>query len=133
MTNTLNRNGKYLRNRPFLMVTLVRRPAKGVKTEKAGWADQTGAFESFEQTMLTDRVNAVHLRDANVIIDVMNAKVVKNSLSANTDEQVINYYMEKYRDKVKEAMDIWLTDLARKTKAAQAAEPAIADGTYSLS
>lgn len=107
--------GKYLRNRPFLLVTLVRRPAKGVRTEKKGWMEVTGNVDLFEQPVLVDRVNAIHLRNANIIIDVMNATVVKNSMAeSNSDEEVVNYYLNKYREHVEQAMDLWLTNVAER-------------------
>ena len=105
-------SGKYLRNRPFLVISLIRRPAKDVNTSKKGWMDVTGNFDTFEQPVLVDRINATHLRNANVIIDVMNAKCIKSSFTNTPPEEVVNHFLEKYRDQVTQAMDVWLSQIA---------------------
>ncbi len=124
----LPRTEKYLRNRPFLLVGITRRPAKAsnVKTEIKGWGDNPGHWDTFEQPMLTDRVNGTHMLNYAVIIDVINGKVVKNQFSAsNSDEEVVNHYLQKYRPQVTEAMDVWLSQLAQKVAKQTAAERGI--------
>lgn len=109
------RKEKHLRNRPFLMVAIAGRPTKNVNTAVKGWSDQPSNWESFEKPIVTDRVNSKHLMDYSVIIDVINSKAVKNSFAANSaDADVVNHYLNRYRDIVTEAMDIWLNDLAKK-------------------
>jgi hypothetical protein len=76
---------------------------------------------------LVDRVSNVHLRNANVIIDVLNGKAVKNSFSDTPSEDVVHHYMEKYRPQVTEAMELWLSQ-----KAAQKAASQKSDGVYSV-
>lgn len=125
----LPRTEKYLRNRPFLLVGITRRPAKAsnVKTEIKGWGDNPGHWDTFEQPMLTDRVNGTHLTKYAVIIDVINGKIVKNQFAAsNSDEEVVNHYLQKYRPQVTEAMDVWLSQLAQKVAKQTAAERGIA-------
>ena len=124
----LPRTEKYLRNRPFLLVGITRRPAKAsnVKTEIKGWGDNPGHWDTFEQPMLTDRVNGTHLTKYAVIIDVINGKIVKNQFSAsNSDEEVVNHYLQKYRPQVMEAMDVWLSQLSQKVAKQTAAERGI--------
>ena len=125
----LPRTEKYLRNRPFLLVGITRRPTKAsnVKTEIKGWGDNPGHWDTFEQPMLTDRVNGTHLTNYAVIIDVINGKIVKNQFAAsNSDEEVVNHYLQKYRPQVTEAMDVWLSQLAQKVAKQTAAERGIA-------
>lgn len=124
----LPRTEKYLRNRPFLLVGITRRPAKAtnVKTEIKGWGENPGHWDTFEQPMLTDRVNGTHLTNYAVIIDVINGKIVKNQFAAsNSDEEVVNHYLQKYRPQVTEAMDVWLSQLAQKVAKQTAAERGI--------
>ena len=125
---TSPRTDKYLRNRPFLLVDVIQRPAKGVRTEKKGWQDVTGNLVNHEQPSLVDRVSAVHLRSANVIIDVINGKIVKNSFNT-PDQEVVAHYLGKYRPQVTEAMDIWLTRTAQTMAPIPAKK---VDATYSL-
>ncbi len=118
---------KYNRNRPFLVINIISRPASNVRTEVKGWRDVEGSLTSYEQPSLVDRVSNVHLRNANVIIDVLNGKAVKNSFSDTPSEDVVHHYMEKYRPQVTEAMELWLSQ-----KAAQKAASQKSDGVYSV-
>jgi hypothetical protein len=120
------RTERYLRNRPFLVIEMTRRPAKGVNTAVKGWADVTGNMASFEKAGVVDRVNTTHQINANVIIDVMKGVCVKNGFAGASDQEVVQHYMEKYRPQVAEAMDIWLSRLAQKV-----VDKNISDGVYS--
>ena len=124
---SIPRTEKYLRNRPFLLVSIARRPAKAnnVRTELKGWGENPGHWDTFEQPMLTDRVNSNHLTNYAVIIDVINGKIVKNQFTQNSDEEVVNHYLQKYRPQVTEAMDVWLSQLAQKVAKETAAERGI--------
>jgi hypothetical protein len=112
---TLPKSEKALRNRPFLLVTIIRRPKSSTKTNQAGWTKIESNWESFEQPLLVDRINATHIRNANIIIDVINTKAVKNSFTSNTDEEVVEHYLNKYRQHVTQAMDVWLTQHAKNS------------------
>lgn len=123
----LPRTEKYLRNRPFLMIAITRRPAKAtnIQTQVKGWGENPGHWDTFEKPMLADRVNGNHLTEYAVIIDVINGKVIKNIFTQNGEEEVVNHYMNKYREQVKEAMDVWLSQLAQKVAKQTAAERGI--------
>lgn len=124
---------RYLRNRPFLCITMIARAAKGVNTTKAGWKTMTGNIDNFESPSVSDRVNDSHLKNCNIIIDVMNQKLVKNCYPDTPEAEVVTYYLNKYREQVQQGMDIWLTNLARQKVAKEKSAPAtVADGTYSL-
>lgn len=129
------RKERYLRNRPFLIIKIARRPATGtnVRTEQKGWGDEPGKWSTFEQPSVVDRVNATHQRDAAVIIDVLNGTVVKNQFIDNSAEEVVNHYLNKYKAQVTQAMDIWLTQTAQKVARETAATSGISvtDGTFS--
>ncbi len=125
----LPRNDRYLRNRPFLCIEFIRRPAKGVNTAKAGWQDVTGNLSTFEKPSVVDRVNDTQLVKSGVIIDVLNGKVVKNGFPETPEEEVVNYFLSKYKEQVTEAMDIWLSRVAQKVADKKAAP--VADGVYS--
>lgn len=104
---------KNLRNRPFLIVNSVQRPAKGVNTSKKGWADNPSNWNIFEQPAVADRVNAKAMTTATVIIDVMSGSVVKSRFDNVPDAEIVEHYLNKYRPQVAEAMDIWLTRAAK--------------------
>lgn len=128
------RKERYLRNRPFLIIKISRRPAKAanVRTEMKGWGDDPGKWSTFEQPSVVDRVNSIHEREAAVIIDVLNGTVVKNQFSGNSDEEVVNHYLTKYKAQVTQAMDIWLTQTAQKVARETAVETGVSvtDGTF---
>lgn len=106
-----------LRNRPFLIVNTIERPAKGVNTAKKGWADDRANWAIFENPYLTDRVSNKIMREATVIIDVMSSKVVKSRFNEVKDDEVAEHYMTKYKEQVAEAMDIWLSRMAKRIAA----------------
>lgn len=112
-----NKRYSDLRNRPFLVVNTIQRPQTGVNTNKAGWADEQGNWAIFENPYLVDRVSAKVMREATVIIDVLGSRAVKNRFDTVKEEEVVTHYVEKYKEQVKEAMDIWLTRMSRRIAA----------------
>ena len=105
---------KNLRNRPFLCVNTVTRPQKGVNTSKKGWADNPQNWAIFEQPYVVDRVSNKVMTEATVVIDIMSNAVIKSRFDNVADQEVVEHYINKYRSQVSEAMDIWLSKLARK-------------------
>lgn len=109
---------RYLRNRPFLIVKIVQRPARGVKTEIRGWGDNPDNWTALEETSVVDRVSDKLVREASVIIDVMNKSCIVNNVYSDTDKTAITeYYMNKYQNQIAEATDIWLVRRARMARA----------------
>jgi hypothetical protein len=101
-------NKNYLSKRPFVVITNRYRPAPGARTEQKGWADRAG-WQTLEEMTVVDRVTDKHTTYATVIIDVMEAKVVRNGLKANTtDEEVLTHFMGKYKKQISEAVSIWM-------------------------
>jgi hypothetical protein len=113
-----------LRHRPFLVVRTITRPAKGVNTSKKGWAADQNNWSIFETASVEDRVSGRTMSEATVIVDVMRGNCVTNRFDRASDQEVAKHYLEKYRDSVERAMDLWLSKMARK----MAAEPHFARG-----
>lgn len=114
-----------LRNRPFLIVRTLERPAKGVKTERKHWAAERSNHAIFEMPSVADRVNHKAMQEATVIIDVMQAKIVKSRFDLETDETVVNHYMTKYKAEIAEAMEVWMMRAAKDPKVAESVRNAI--------
>jgi hypothetical protein len=94
---------RYHRRRPFLVVTSVRRPAKGQRTEQKG-----AQLQRFETPSVVDSVSNTHLREAEVIIDIMNRVAVKNRfLEVADDEKIAETYLAKYAEIVTEGLSKW--------------------------
>jgi hypothetical protein len=117
-------NKKYLSKRPFMMVFNTYRPAKGVNTTKAGWADMNDeSWSVFENVNFVDRVKEKDLVRAVVIIDVLEATVVKNSFKDVKADNVMKHYLTKYRAETTEAVGLWMEKEAQER--ARAGLPAL--------
>lgn len=101
-------------NRPFLVVTAVQRPAKGVDTGKKGWANEPANWATFERTMVVDRLTTAILTEAQFVIDIMRGECVKNR-SAQPDDTVTEHYLGKYMQECKKGVDAWLSKQARSS------------------
>jgi hypothetical protein len=117
-----------LRNRPFLVVNTIQRPVRPSITRVKGWADTEANWSIFENPYVVDRVSNKIMREATVIIDIMRSSVIKSRFTNPTDDEVVVHYMEKYREQVKEAMDLWLTKMASR----MAADPNFAKPSEAL-
>jgi hypothetical protein len=100
----------YLRNRPFLAVTLTQRPAPNVNTRLKGWQNQPGAIQTFEKVSFVDRIN--NKAQYAVIIDIINSTVIQNKGTASENE-VLATYLGKYTEEVKQALTVWAHREAR--------------------
>jgi hypothetical protein len=127
MTNLID---KYNRNRPFLMITRLAHVAKGVRTEIRGWDKKSENTRIEENHRIIDRVNDTHMRDAVVIIDVVKNVCVKNAMTDSPDNEVISYFLQKYKEDVSKSLNSWAT-LKAQEKAKQIPEPSI-DGVYGV-
>jgi hypothetical protein len=105
-------NKNYLAKRPFLIITNHFKPARGAQTQQKGWADKSG-WEVHEEVVVVDRVTNKHQNYATAIIDVMEAKVIKNGFAESSRDEILQHFMTKYRKELTEAIDIWMTRLAR--------------------
>jgi phenylpropionate dioxygenase-like ring-hydroxylating dioxygenase large terminal subunit len=105
-------NKNYLAKRPFLIITNRFKPSRGSQTQQKGWAAKTG-WEVHEEVQIVDRVTAKHQNFATAIIDVMEAKVVKNGFVGSDRDEIMTHFMTKYKAQLTEAIDIWMSRLAR--------------------
>lgn len=106
----MNTRNDYLRNRPFFVIKVINRPARGVRTEVKGWGDITENWAVFEDTSVVDRVSRKLVQEASIIIDIMNKTCVVNNVYPDTSKDtVVQYYTNKYQSQIDEALDIWKT------------------------
>lgn len=112
-------NKKYLSKRPFLLIFQTSKPAKGANTSQPGWAELNGGqWSTFESIKFDDRVKDKDMVRASVIIDIMEAKVVKNSFREVPADQVMKHYLEKYKAETTQAVALWLDQKAAERAAA---------------
>ena len=117
-------NKNYLSKRPFLIITNRFKPARGSQTQQANWADKSG-WEVHEEVMVVDRVTDKHISTATAIIDVMEAKVIKNGFNDSSREDIMNHFMNKYKKQLTEAIDIWMTRLATEKAMSELTQPVV--------
>lgn len=98
---------RYLRKRPFLVITLVYTPAAGTNSAMKDFASK-GNWDLSEHITIEDAIYDKHLRSATVIIDIFKRNVIKNRLENKTENDVLNYYLTKYNKEVTEAISIWM-------------------------
>lgn len=90
-------NPGYLRDRPFLIVDIYQVPNPRVRTNRKGWLnDPTNVTDKEHPTVVT-RITDHHLRQASVIIDLLNDRVIKNRLVFD-NVVVLSQYKNKYAD-----------------------------------
>jgi hypothetical protein len=109
---------RYLRKRPFLVISLVYTPANGAKSEMKDFATK-GQWDLSEHITVEDSIKDKHLRDATVIIDIFKRALVKNRLEEKSDQEVINYYLTKYNKEVTEAIGIWMRKMGKEPETVQ--------------
>ena len=108
-------NLRYHKNRPFLIVNTVHRPAKAVRTEHKGWGNMPGNWDSLESVAVVDRVSDKNRRSATVIIDLLQKTLIHNRYSESPAADVLKHYLDKYAGQSNEAMGIWLARQAIAT------------------
>jgi FKBP-type peptidyl-prolyl cis-trans isomerase (trigger factor) len=108
-------NKKYLSKRPFMVVMNSYRPAKGAQTSVPGWADLNGGqWNVFESIQFVDRVRDKDIARAAIIIDVLEAKIVKNMFRETTHDDLLKHYLSKYKKETTEALEIWMEQKAQE-------------------
>ena len=111
---------RYLRHRPFLVITQTGRAARHVKTEKPGWAKDGANWDVTERPVVVDRVSDKMMTEASIIIDLLNTSLVKNRFqSSGQPEKVLEYYLGKYSNEVTQGMQIWTSQMLGTQKAAE--------------
>jgi hypothetical protein len=100
----------YLRYRPFLVVELFIGPAAGVRTNKKGWNKNIDNVNITELPSVVNRISDKIMRRATIIIDILQNKIVKNREAGDHDDEVLEFYKQKYSDTITSVKRSWLMD-----------------------
>lgn len=92
--------------RPYMIIIVSHKPQKGAQTNQQDWTKDHN-WEVHEMAHFLDYIPKKMMIQAFVIIDILNGKVIKNR-PMNDDDKVFEYYMDKYKDKVQEALGRFL-------------------------
>ena len=65
-------------------------------------------FKTFERVKVADSLNTSTIRNATVIIDILNKKCVKNNLDKAPEEEIVKHYYDQYADKIEQGFKIWI-------------------------
>jgi hypothetical protein len=108
-----------LRFRPFLVIEAYVQPASHMRTERKGWKDAKDSQIVSEIPSVVDRVNAKIMRRAEVIIDIVNDRVIKNRLQGDSTidpvtftAEILTFYKDKYSKIVKQGNAVWVAQQA---------------------
>lgn len=106
-------NKNYLSKRPFLIVNTKFKPGPNARTQQKNWAETAG-WNVIEEVSIVDRVTPKHTTYATLIVDILEAKCIKNGFGNASNDDAMGHFMQKYKDQVKEAMSIWLEREAQR-------------------
>lgn len=100
---------KRFKTRPYLIAVFTKTPTKGQNTSIKDWG-KDGLWDVQETVFFEDRIKNKWLSEAHVILDLLNAKTVKNrfALDNHSDKEVFDYFVQKYSEKVQLAVSNWL-------------------------
>lgn len=91
----------YLRHRPFLVIEVWASPGERVRTERKDWHSTSGNMIVTDRPKVLQRISPKTLRNAMVIIDILNDRVIKNRYKSDetaSDDEILKSCKEKYRD-----------------------------------
>jgi len=99
-------NEKYLSKRPFLIISTRYTPVASVKTSVKAWGANRDNWNRTEVPVIVDRVTAKHLTEADVIVDIMEQKCIKNR-DGNGHDDIVRLYLNKYANDITGAVATW--------------------------
>ena len=93
----------YLRNRPFLVVARLARPAQSARTNMKGWMSIQANVDVQEEPIIVDRITDDHLISATVIVDLLRETVIKNRTKDDA-ESLLASYKAKYSNIIQQGI-----------------------------
>jgi hypothetical protein len=95
-----------LKNKPFMLINFIYQPAPGENTSKKNWGE-VSKWQTKEEIFFVDRLNAKHLTDYTVVIDLLNAVVLKHRFEDTSKGEIYAHFVNKYKKDVMKAIDAW--------------------------
>ena len=91
---------------PYMFIVHTHNPKEGAHTNQKDWSKKN-EWAVTETAEFRDNIPDDLLLKSDVIIDILNGKIVKNRLENVDNQQLIEHYMGKYQDKVVEAVRVF--------------------------
>lgn len=106
----------YLRNRPFMVITYTYTLKAGQKSNAAGFSE-TAEWEPLESMVINDRVSDKQAIKADLILDLLESKVVKCRDNTLDHKKLFDHFVNRYFEDVKAALSTWIAkDTLNKMK-----------------
>jgi len=103
----------YTKNRrPYMIVVLSNHPKAGQQTSRKDWG-KIAQWDMKESIFFEDKIKNRFLSEAGIIIDLLNAKLVKNcyrNREGGSDEEIMAYFIKRYGERTQGAIKAWMTD-----------------------
>ena len=101
---------KYLRGRPFMVVTYTYVLTDGQKTNVPGFG-KTAEWAPVENMVIVDRVSAKQENAAELILDLFENKVIKASnVTGEEREKLFDIFVNRHFGEVKAALSQWIAN-----------------------
>ena len=94
------------RKRPYMLISYAKVPAKGQATQTKNFKNE-GEWDAVENMKIVDSISSTNQAYSDVIIDLLNQKVVKNRIGGD-DKVIYDGYVKRYYDDIKGAMSAWI-------------------------
>lgn len=99
-------NERYLSKRPFLVICTTYMPGPDIDTRKANWGSDKENWQRNEIPLIVDRVSDKLLQEADIVLDIMEQRCVKNRNDISPT-QITAHYLNKYGDDIQKAVRKW--------------------------
>lgn len=98
---------KYLRNRPFMVITYSYVLAAGQKSNTPGFME-SARWEPIENMVICDRVSDKQFGKAELIIDIFENKVIKTRDDSLSEHELIQTFVSRHYNEIKAALATWI-------------------------
>lgn len=88
------------RNGFFVVARHTKKPAPGEQTNQKDWGE-TARWEIVERVDFVGKITDKLLVEASTIVDVGNAKIIKNKFKKATYKDLVEHFCERYPDQMK--------------------------------
>lgn len=96
-----------LRNRPFLVLSFTYTPAEGQNTRVKDFG-KTAKWDPIENMVIIDRMTNKHLDRAELVIDLLEMKVIKCRDNSLNREDLMKVVVARYADDIKRSLANWI-------------------------
>lgn len=94
------------RKRPYMLISYSRVPAANQHSNLKNFKNE-GEWDAVENMKIVDSISTKSQQYSDVIIDLLNQKVVKNRMGGDA-KVIYDGYVQRYYDDIKDALKDWI-------------------------